>query len=346
MGVRYLPRLTVSTVVPSFNRAHLLERALRSAVAECQPGDEVIVVDDGSTDNTEAVVRAFGSPVRYLSGEHRGSGAARNVGIRAASGDLVAFLDSDDEWISGKLSWQRAVLEQFPDILFLFSEFGHVTSTNERLPHQLSTWHSDVRSWDDILGPGIASATIAGMPASAPPFKLHVGRLYEGLINHFYICTSTFIVRREQAGDALQCAEDVEMFDEYETFARLANRGLAGFMDCDTEWNHGHRGARLTDADHATRGDILVKITTRVWGTDVAYLSLHRDEYEAAVDSRRLRKVRFLLGKGRREEARQELAQCFHPPWFIALLAYVPSGLLSLFAAVRRRLRFWRATGT
>ena len=202
-----MPDLTVSIVIPTYNRAHLLERALSSAVSECKPGDEVIVVDDGSTDNTEAVIRAFSRYARYLIGEHRGAGAARNAGIRAAAGDLVAFLDSDDEWIPGKLSWQRTVLERFPNILFLFSDFGRITRTNERLSHELSTLLGDIWSWDDILGPGIASATIAGMPSSAPPFMLYVGRLYETLIRNWCVITPTVVVRRVEAGDALHFAE-------------------------------------------------------------------------------------------------------------------------------------------
>ena len=71
-----------------------------------------IVVDDGSTDETEAVARSFGAQVRYLRTPHLGARAARNDGVRAASCDLVAFLDSDDEWLPRKMALQRAVSEQ------------------------------------------------------------------------------------------------------------------------------------------------------------------------------------------------------------------------------------------
>jgi hypothetical protein len=250
---------------------------------------------------------------------------------------LVAFLDDDDEWIPGKLSWQRAIFEQFPDVLFVFSDFGTVRPSKERIPHRLSTWHRDARPWDAILGPGIPSTTIDGMPASAPPFRLHIGRLYESLIFHFYVFTSTLIVRREAAGDSLLFAEDVPRLADYECFARLAHEGLAGYMDCDTAWQHRHGGRRLTDIDPATSADVLIKLTERNWGADEEYLRLHRAEFEAALDSRRLRKVRFLLSEGRRREASVELGRFFRPPRSYKLLSHLPGGLVRSIAAVLRR---------
>jgi glycosyltransferase involved in cell wall biosynthesis len=334
-----MPTLTVSTIIPTYNRSGLVARAVRSALRDVRLGDEIIVADDGSTDDTKTLVEAFGSPVRYLRLEHRGQSAALNAAVAHAKGDLVALLDSDDEWMPGKLAWQRTILEQFPEILFLFSDFSHVTPSGDRIPHQISTWHSDTRSWDEILGPGIESSLIAGLPASAPPFKLHIGSLYRGLAFHFYVCTSTFIVRRERAGDALTFSEDLPMFGDYECFARLASRGPGAYMDCDTEWNHGHSGDRLTDNDQITRSDALIKITERIWGRDTEYLRLHHAEYEAALDRRRLRKVRSLLSEGRRAEARAEVKRCYHPPTAYGPLTLMPGSVTALATKARRRLR-------
>lgn len=328
--------LTVSVVIPTYNRAHLLGRALKSALRECRPGDEVLVVDDGSTDDTEAVATSFGSAVRYLRGEHRGAGAARNTGIQAAAGDLVAFLDSDDVWIAGKLSWQRAVMDAFPDILFLFSEYGRVNQSNERCTRQLSLTsilRGGNREWDEILGPGIPSTTIPGIPESAPPFLLRVGRLYETFIHCWCVCTCTVIVRREEAGDSLHFAEDVPTFEDFECFARLARRGLAGYMDCDTFWNHSHPDARLTDADPIVRADAAVKITERIWGSDREYMRLHQTDYEAVIDVHRRQKVRYLLSVGRQQEARRELDCFFDKPRGYSLLSQVPRVALAWLVA-------------
>jgi glycosyltransferase involved in cell wall biosynthesis len=333
--------LSVSVVIPTYNRAGLLERAVRSVLPQCRPGDEIIVVDDGSTDNTEAVARAFGAPVvRYLRVEHRGAGPARNAGIKAATSHLVAFLDSDDTWMPGKLTWQRNILEHFPEILFLFSDFAVLSDDSGELIHNyLQHWHGDKRPWDAILGPGIASTAIEGISASAPPFTLHRGRLYETLIQGWYVVTCTAIARRVEAGDALRFAEDLRTLEDYECFARLAGRGLAGYMDCETAWQHAHSGERVTGVDPATRADCAVKIIERVWGADQEYLRLHRAEYERAVDRHRLRKTRYLLGAGRREEAREELERLFDKPLSYSVLAALPGGLVSGAASVRRGLR-------
>jgi glycosyltransferase involved in cell wall biosynthesis len=333
---------TISVVIPTYNRAQLLARALRSVLSECQPGDEVIVVDDGSSDDTEAVAGAFGPPVRYLAGAHRGAGAARNTGIEAATGDLVAFLDDDDEWMPGKLYWQRAILQQFPDILFLFSDFGSKRDWSSEVSHHtLSTWRREPgyekRPWEAILGPGVASASVAGMPSSAPPFTLYVGPLYEALIHGWYVCMITLIARRAEAGDALYFPEDVPTFENEECFARLAKRGVAAYMDCETAWQHQHSGGRLSNDDVATRADTAVKIIERVWGADEEYLRLYRDEFEAAIDSHRVQKVRYLLGRGRRQEAIQELDRMSHKPLSYSLLAHLPSALVGLAAGLRRR---------
>jgi glycosyltransferase involved in cell wall biosynthesis len=104
----------VSVVIPTHNRARVVGRAIRSALAQTYQALEVIVVDDGSTDNTTEVVNGIRDErVRYIRHDRNlGGGAARNTGIGAANGQYVAFLDSDDEWMPQKLWRQIHVLEE------------------------------------------------------------------------------------------------------------------------------------------------------------------------------------------------------------------------------------------
>lgn len=102
----------VSVVIPCYNYAHFLPAAIASVLAQTDRPREIVVVDDGSTDNTRAVVAGYGAHVRYVYQANAGLPAARNAGIRAATQPLVAFLDADDQWQPGFL---HHVLGAFAD---------------------------------------------------------------------------------------------------------------------------------------------------------------------------------------------------------------------------------------
>ena len=110
----------VSVVIPTHNRADLLPRAIDSVLNQTYSNFEIIVVSDGSTDNTEEVVKSYSdkdSRIRFIGySPARGGNIARNTGIEAAKGEYVAFLDDDDEWMPEKLKKQIKVMESNPDI--------------------------------------------------------------------------------------------------------------------------------------------------------------------------------------------------------------------------------------
>lgn len=111
--------ITVTVVIPAWNAEAWIERALDSVLGQTRPPDELIVVNDGSTDGTESLVRTYGDPVRLLSQENRGLSAARNVGIEVARGRWVAFLDADDYWLPEKLEKQLELIEREPRLGFV-----------------------------------------------------------------------------------------------------------------------------------------------------------------------------------------------------------------------------------
>jgi glycosyltransferase involved in cell wall biosynthesis len=101
----------ISVIIPTHNRAGLIGRALTSIFAQTFAPVEVIVVDDGSTDHTEALVRDRFPQVSYLRQPQQGVSRARNLGIQRAQGEWLSFLDSDDEWLPHKLALQRHALQ-------------------------------------------------------------------------------------------------------------------------------------------------------------------------------------------------------------------------------------------
>ena len=107
-----MPAPLVSVVVAAYNCEQYIRAALDSALAQDHPRVELIVVDDGSSDGTPAIVAGY--PVRSIRQQNGGQGAAKNTGVEAATGDLIAFLDHDDIWFPSKLSRQVAALEALP----------------------------------------------------------------------------------------------------------------------------------------------------------------------------------------------------------------------------------------
>jgi len=125
----------VTTVIPTYNRSADVVLAVDSALAQRYPAErhEVIVVDDGSTDDTAAVLRRYGDRIRYLAKPNAGVSAARNHGLAHARGEVVAFLDSDDAWEPDKLAIQVDVLRRRPEVALVLTSMTVVDADRREI---------------------------------------------------------------------------------------------------------------------------------------------------------------------------------------------------------------------
>ncbi len=118
----------ISVIIPAYNRASFLDEAIQSVldqdyfVQNDSSSFELLVIDDGSTDNTREIVRSFGDKVNYHFQEHKGVSAARNLGLNLARGDYLCFLDSDDIWKKDKMSVQMSFMKTFPKAKVCYTE--------------------------------------------------------------------------------------------------------------------------------------------------------------------------------------------------------------------------------
>lgn len=180
---------TVSAIIPVYNGKDVICSAIDSIISQTRPADEIIIIDDGSTDSTEAVVARYGDAVRYIRQDNAGPAAARNHGIRCANSDLVAFLDSDDVWLPDKLQKQVSALLHDDTIGLVAS--GYVFCSKDmqnKRPHVVEKLDKRLISCSDLLGEN-------------------------------YIGTSTVVVRRE-------CFHKVGFFDESMHFGEDWNMWL------------------------------------------------------------------------------------------------------------------------
>ena len=116
----------VSVIVPAFNAASFLPHAVASIERQGYQALEIIVVDDGSTDSTAEVARSLPSVSKYFYQKNQGPSAARNVGLKQAEGEFIAFLDADDQWPAGKLDLQLGRLRAEPQLDVVLGRIKYV----------------------------------------------------------------------------------------------------------------------------------------------------------------------------------------------------------------------------
>ncbi len=114
--------MQISVIIPTYNRESLVNEAIDSVLEQTSPANEIIVIDDGSTDSTLFRLEAYQNQIKILQQPNRGISAARNLGIQHAQYDLLAFLDSDDLWKPTKLQQQRNALEHQPEFRICYTD--------------------------------------------------------------------------------------------------------------------------------------------------------------------------------------------------------------------------------
>ena len=122
----------ISIVTPTFNRAKLLAKAIESVRSQSYRSWEMLIWDDGSSDDTPQIVPTYHDPrIRYYRGPNRGQASARNQALQNAKGEYIAFLDDDDQWLPGKLARQVQILDRFEEADVLFANFKNVDLVNQ-----------------------------------------------------------------------------------------------------------------------------------------------------------------------------------------------------------------------
>lgn len=163
--------MRVSVVIPCFNAESFLGDTIRSVLGQTYSPHEVIVVDDGSRDNSAAIAASFGEPIRVIRQSNQGECAARNTGLDLARGDWIAFLDADDLWTPKKLECQVAEAGRGPDIVCIHTRFYQFGTTSEVPPPPVEVVSGTYEIETLLLNPLVNSSSAmvrAGLPVRFP----------------------------------------------------------------------------------------------------------------------------------------------------------------------------------
>ena len=193
----------VSAVIPTYNAAPYIAQSVDSVLAQTFAPCEIIVVDDGSTDDTARVLAPYGEKIKYIYQKNQGEPAARNTGIRAATGDYIAFLDADDLWVPEKLELQMQYVAAHPECAMVYT---------------------DMMTFDQhgIVDPSVKVRFNITFPS---------GNIFRALFYETLFGSGSVVFRKS-------CVDTIGYFDEsfligsdYEMWLRMARHFQIGFVD-------------------------------------------------------------------------------------------------------------------
>lgn len=299
----------VSVVLPAYNVREHIGEAIRSVLAQDRPDLEIVVVDDGSRDGTADLVARDFPQVRLFRKSNGGAATARNRGMREARGEFVAFLDSDDVWLPGKLAAQIAYLDAHPSVGMVCSGFSHWMAGDDGVFPEPSSLHPPVA---DI-----------GIDRECS------GWVYHKLLLGNFVWTSTVVMRRTLIERIGEYDESLRLGQDYDYFLRAARETEIHRLSGTMALYRKHRGSATARGADANYGAQVLRRAVERWGlASPGGESISRRAYVA-----RISKIHFMCAyghyqRGNARAALREFLACarirplqFKPWAYIALSA-------------------------
>src|SRR5215467_4652924 len=226
-------QMRFSVIIPTFKRAQLLGDAIRAALAQTHTNREILVVDDGSPDDTRDVASTFGEAVRYLRQENKGKSAALNLGIGASTGDVIIVLDDDDLFPPWTVAKHAEALERNATADFSFGRF--VRFSGDRLPSPTDLWDEEF------------------VPTHDPR------RLVVKLMENCFLPNPAWAVRREAQMRVGPYDESMYYSHDYDMILRLARRNEGVFIDDPVLYQRKHLRYRGPSVEETFKLDTVGK---------------------------------------------------------------------------------------
>jgi len=337
-----------SVVIPTYNRAYIVGEAIRSVLAQTYKNVEVVVVDDGSTDNTEMLVRSYGPPVRYCYQPNRGVCAARNRGFAECRGEFIALLDSDDIWLPWKLEAQIATLNAFPKVGMVWTDMFAVDDRGAVLHNAYLRVRYHAHRKVDVGAVMSRVGTLSEYWIAAPPEARSAAVLAGDIFKYMFfgnlVHTSTVLLRRSRL-DAIGGFDESlgRTGEDYEFHWRTTSAGDVALLDAPTIFH------RIDAADQLSRLEVQIArnniVTINKWlakGGSRIDISTHDKKQHLAEAYDWLGEA--LLKTGARSEARPHLWRSYSldrsrlRTLILFLSTLLPSCIVNLLRRAKRLL--------
>ncbi len=225
----------VTAIIPTYNRAEIVGKAIDSVLAQTYPNIQVVVVDDGSTDGTRDVLRGYGDRIEPIFQPNAGVGHARNAGIQAARGAFIAFLDSDDAWENWKIAAQIDVFQRFPELSIVYTDArsieldGSVVFTSS-----LRSFHQKALSYlkDIEMFPRTETLNVATEHGQQKTITVRIGNLGEYIwFGNLLLIQTTMIRTASLLERGLLDPAVGNAGEDYEFFSRQTQNCLTALID-------------------------------------------------------------------------------------------------------------------
>ena len=284
----------VTVIIPTFNRGALIGQAVDSVLEQNYPDVEIIVVDDGSTDDTPEKLKAYGERIRYVRTANGGVAHARNVGTRHATGKYITYLDSDDLHYPYTLALQSALLDRLPEVSLIcaemsgFDDGGFFERYHLQRYHRSAYRHPD-SGYDRIFERRARLADLVPIPEtlrredpSAGERHAYLGNVFDVYLVRTILCQNSVMLRAEILPSVGERNVRVRHWQEVDFLLRICRNHRVCFADVPTYKLRYHDGQISTTARSdgkrvwMRKQQILLRVTKRHALADVAYYLRHR----------------------------------------------------------------------